>query len=116
MRDKPRTSSAGKDSSGCASSPGKLMIRRLINLQTTGNIYSMAKHTKSVLDAGWGQLKAMLEYKCDHAGIVFRSEEHTSELQSRPHLVCRLLLEKKKITSRRNSASTTSSEPYSYCS
>src|SRR3989442_8637871 len=29
-----------------------------------------------------------------------RSEEHTSELQSRPHLVCRLLLEKKKTTSR----------------
>src|SRR3989442_10888767 len=29
--------------------------------------------------------------------ILFdRSEEHTSELQSRPHLVCRLLLEKKK--------------------
>src|SRR2546422_4206699 len=29
-----------------------------------------------------------------------RSEEHTSELQSRLHLVCRLLLEKKKKTSR----------------
>src|SRR2546422_4231467 len=28
-----------------------------------------------------------------------RSEEHTSELQSRLHLVCRLLLEKKKATS-----------------
>src|SRR3712207_4483254 len=28
----------------------------------------------------------------------FRSEEHTSELQSRQYLVCRLLLEKKKIT------------------
>src|SRR5690554_7262858 len=27
-----------------------------------------------------------------------RSEEHTSELQSRPHLVCRLLLEKKNST------------------
>src|SRR5690554_2613866 len=27
---------------------------------------------------------------------MYRSEEHTSELQSRPHLVCRLLLEKKK--------------------
>src|SRR3989442_4200695 len=27
-----------------------------------------------------------------------RSEEHTSELQSRPHLVCRLLLEKKKYS------------------
>src|SRR2546429_9454638 len=29
-------------------------------------------------------------------GIIPRSEEHTSELQSRLHLVCRLLLEKKK--------------------
>src|SRR2546429_6245099 len=29
---------------------------------------------------------------------VCRSEEHTSELQSRLHLVCRLLLEKKKTT------------------
>src|SRR3989442_9616290 len=29
-------------------------------------------------------------------GECTRSEEHTSELQSRPHLVCRLLLEKKK--------------------
>src|SRR3989442_11025290 len=32
-----------------------------------------------------------------------RSEEHTSELQSRPHLVCRLLLEKKKKTARAKS-------------
>src|SRR5687768_18198119 len=30
--------------------------------------------------------------------VVGRSEEHTSELQSRLHLVCRLLLEKKKKT------------------
>src|SRR5690554_7597670 len=29
--------------------------------------------------------------------FFLRSEEHTSELQSRPHLVCRLLLEKKKV-------------------
>src|SRR2546422_4762949 len=29
-------------------------------------------------------------------GAILRSEEHTSELQSRLHLVCRLLLEKKK--------------------
>src|SRR3712207_7802859 len=29
-------------------------------------------------------------------GVVTRSEEHTSELQSRQYLVCRLLLEKKK--------------------
>src|SRR2546426_9021974 len=32
----------------------------------------------------------------DHGGIVGRSEEHTSELQSPCNLVCRLLLEKKK--------------------
>src|SRR5690554_7670566 len=32
----------------------------------------------------------------DMDGTGARSEEHTSELQSRPHLVCRLLLEKKK--------------------
>src|SRR5437870_11527867 len=32
--------------------------------------------------------------------VGMRSEEHTSELQSRGHLVCRLLLEKKKIALR----------------
>src|SRR3712207_7577823 len=31
------------------------------------------------------------------AALLARSEEHTSELQSRQYLVCRLLLEKKKI-------------------
>src|SRR5690554_7198516 len=31
----------------------------------------------------------------DEITTLYRSEEHTSELQSRPHLVCRLLLEKK---------------------
>src|SRR3989442_11637500 len=34
-----------------------------------------------------------------------RSEEHTSELQSRPHLVCRLLLEKKKKQNQRKNNS-----------
>src|SRR3712207_8555235 len=33
----------------------------------------------------------------ENAGPPGRSEEHTSELQSRQYLVCRLLLEKKKI-------------------
>src|SRR3712207_6978169 len=35
----------------------------------------------------------------DPFGWVYRSEEHTSELQSRQYLVCRLLLEKKKFCS-----------------
>src|SRR5437870_6383586 len=36
------------------------------------------------------------------APCVMRSEEHTSELQSRGHLVCRLLLEKKKKKKKHN--------------
>src|SRR2546422_7729632 len=35
------------------------------------------------------------------SGQGMRSEEHTSELQSRLHLVCRLLLEKKKKTNKK---------------
>src|SRR5436305_12042956 len=41
------------------------------------------------------------------AGKKMRSEEHTSELQSRPHLVCRLLLEKKKTPRHSGRASST---------
>src|SRR3712207_7874997 len=37
------------------------------------------------------------EYQARRAQIRYRSEEHTSELQSRQYLVCRLLLEKKTI-------------------
>src|SRR5690554_7633081 len=42
-------------------------------------------HDQAVLAARQGQQRSLGR----------RSEEHTSELQSRPHLVCRLLLEKK---------------------
>src|SRR5690625_6475375 len=38
------------------------------------------------------------EQLLEQDGFHWRSEEHTSELQSRGHLVCRLLLEKKKNT------------------
>src|SRR5690554_7013813 len=45
--------------------------------------------------------KLQMEPKARHyRQLLRRSEEHTSELQSRPHLVCRLLLEKKKRTKR----------------
>src|SRR2546422_3822044 len=40
--------------------------------------------------------EALLDLEAAGRGDVLRSEEHTSELQSRLHLVCRLLLEKKK--------------------
>src|SRR5436853_163935 len=44
--------------------------------------------------AGWGGLQ--YEQGDADLALVLRSEEHTSELQSLRHLVCRLLLEKKK--------------------
>src|SRR5690606_42097746 len=44
------------------------------------------------LDAGIGQFNL----ESEEEGEELRSEEHTSELQSRENLVCRLLLEKKK--------------------
>src|SRR3989442_11709318 len=52
--------------------------------------------------SGFGHVLDLRRLAADHDKVVpskpdeSRSEEHTSELQSRPHLVCRLLLEKKK--------------------
>src|SRR2546422_1619759 len=63
------------------------------NLATRVNIVFHHPYTSelfnSVLQENWRDLKEILRQ-------VRRSEEHTSELQSRLHLVCRLLLEKKK--------------------
>src|SRR3712207_8489528 len=47
-------------------------------------------------DRAIGVLNAVLVE--DLVALVLRSEEHTSELQSRQYLVCRLLLEKKKTS------------------
>src|SRR5947209_14461846 len=47
--------------------------------------------------------------KADNPGNYTRSEEHTSELQSRQYLVCRLLLEKKK-KKRDNKSHTTKTQ------
>src|SRR5690349_3166971 len=55
------------------------------------NIWNDHSDSMSQRDSGWIQLYAESNQE--------RSEEHTSELQSRRDLVCRLLLEKKKTTS-----------------
>jgi len=50
-----------------------------------GNVKSSSlaktKMAKSVLDAGWAMLKTMLDYKCAHAGIVFKevNESYTTQ-------------------------------------
>src|SRR5690606_41137590 len=43
-----------------------------------------------------GTITAHTSRPCLRGRLLFKSEEHTSELQSRENLVCRLLLEKKK--------------------
>src|SRR2546422_7880262 len=47
--------------------------------------------------------RVLAAFLADRIPLV-RSEEHTSELQSRLHLVCRLLLEKKKETMQKTAA------------
>src|SRR3989442_9850649 len=64
--------------------------------QVIGEVADMRVHRRAAdrWEGRWrgsGSLPAERGHRRDE-----RSEEHTSELQSRPHLVCRLLLEKKK--------------------
>src|SRR5438445_10054794 len=60
--------------------------------------FSLPIGVESDVDAGMLVHRIRLFDALDHADEVraHRSEEHTSELQSRQYLVCRLLLEKKK--------------------
>src|SRR5437660_10669039 len=72
---------------------------------TTTEIYTLSLHDALPICARGRRLAAGPEHQAQPAcGARFlrgpsrdRSEEHTSELQSRGHLVCRLLLEKKNL-------------------
>src|SRR2546429_3184766 len=56
----------------------------------------LAAWLKNANDLATGPVASCFAGNVVNAEIGKRSEEHTSELQSRLHLVCRLLLEKKK--------------------
>src|SRR3989442_5646798 len=60
-------------------------------VQTRDVFFGLLELRLQVLDCFKFQIHSVLQVRRPK-----RSEEHTSELQSRPHLVCRLLLEKKK--------------------
>src|SRR5436305_7798166 len=75
-------------------------------LTATTEIYTLSLHDALPIYGGRrrGHLADQLQHALHGEAMAdeqprvggARSEEHTSELQSRPHLVCRLLLEKKK--------------------
>src|SRR5690625_6428984 len=65
----------------------------------TTEIYTLSLHDALPIFGSCGDSADRLEGACGPRAAASddaRSEEHTSELQSRGHLVCRLLLEKKK--------------------
>src|SRR2546429_4547790 len=69
------------------------------NDTATTEIYTLSLHDALPISTGEGgecRKGTLLASVCICAIARSRSEEHTSELQSRLHLVCRLLLEKKK--------------------
>src|SRR5687768_18226807 len=67
---------------GRVARPGTVTVSKYMDVERYSHVLHLVSHVE-------GRLRPDL-----------RSEEHTSELQSRLHLVCRLLLEKKKIASR----------------
>src|SRR5690625_6600346 len=76
----------------------KWKIRALSDTQQYADPYGEAKRA-GICSASWSLFGQLWPASKALARAV-RSEEHTSELQSRGHLVCRLLLEKKKTKDR----------------
>src|SRR5205823_13396326 len=70
---------------GCQNTPGRISGSPLTSLWRKSSRWGYRRRWKRITVSSW--------LKCDRG----RSEEHTSELQSLAYLVCRLLLEKKKI-------------------
>src|SRR5947199_9092699 len=77
------------------------------NDTATTEIYTLSLHDALPIFPDWTLTEAQTSPRralsfCNASSSRARSEEHTSELQSLRHLVCRLLLEKKKIIKRNN--------------
>src|SRR3712207_8197289 len=77
----PESSSSGDEISGLDNIPTGVYIYHAGTEERDGRFYTAGGRVLNVVGTG---------------PTVIRSEEHTSELQSRQYLVCRLLLEKKK--------------------
>src|SRR5258705_10037374 len=72
-------------------------IRGIVQRTGCGLLLDLNNVFVSATNHGYSALDYLSDFPIEHVGeIHLRSEEHTSELQSLRHLVCRLLLEKKK--------------------
>src|SRR6266498_5144257 len=73
--------------------------RFLVPVSSAGGV-RLGPRLAGLASAALGELRQQIRPHLER--LSERSEEHTSELQSRPHLVCRLLLEKKKKKTKQN--------------
>src|SRR2546422_7072917 len=87
-------------------SPRRIHIIFFFNDTATTEIYTLSLHDALPISFSVPRCESAADFFCAPRWQAFRklsgfmrSEEHTSELQSRLHLVCRLLLEKKKRSS-----------------
>src|ERR1039458_10650255 len=77
------------------------MARKFSGLEAKMSPASLARSDEKLAklreEMALNELRVALTITQEHLAKILRSEEHTSELQSLRHLVCRLLLEKKRI-------------------
>src|SRR3989442_12400099 len=77
-------------------------VHVFVNDTATTEIYTLSLHDALPILPQPSAVRARYQPSCSTTARsgsgVTRSEDHTSELQSRPHIVCRLLLEKKNIS------------------
>src|SRR2546425_7024271 len=76
--------------------PYTTLFRSLIRVDRGLSIFSIQTGFPATVIDNKGQSNTGIGYDRPNATGQYRSEEHTSELQSLAYLVCRLLLEKKK--------------------
>src|SRR5690625_6407253 len=80
--------SEGEQEGDRSHTPGLESLRQNVHSNEARDTHGPAEHSRA-------RHRRSLRTRPSHHRTSPRSEEHTSELQSRGHLVCRLLLEKK---------------------